>query len=380
MARAKHSKNIQTGRNLPTRFSSYSPSDQRSLPPELTSVEELPTEGPRWRRLIFRFILLILGLFIGLVAVLSVWDARNISSASQKMFGSGNILSLINSSGLKTDSGGRVNVLVAGYSADDPGHAGANLTDSIMLISMDPANHSGYMLSIPRDLYVKIPGNGYGKINEAYPDGGMGLLTQIVETDFGVQIGYYALVNYASVRGTVDALNGIDVTINSPDGKLYDPNRDYTTHGPLVDLSNGPHHLDGEQALDLSRARGDPSQYGTAIGFEQSDFQRTADQRLVFSAIKSKLNWKLVLDPRKNSKILNAVADNVKTNVTISEARPLFGLFNSIPTNKLQSLNLRSLNGKNYLASTSYEGSTLSPAAGLDDFSQIQTALSQLGQ
>jgi LCP family protein required for cell wall assembly len=375
----KPKKDLQTGRSLPTRYSSYSPGRQTALPHSAPTVQQLPSKRS-YKRAAGRTFLIIIVLFLAGSAVLGAWDARNISNASQKMFGSGNILTLLGGGGLQTDTAGRVNVLIAGYSADDPGHAGATLTDSIMLLSMDKAKHSGYMLSIPRDLYVAIPGNGYGKINEAYGDGGMKLLEQIVEKDFGVSINYYALVNYASVRTSVDALGGIDVNINSPEGRLYDPNRDWATGGPLVDLSNGQHHLNGEQALDLTRARGDPTSYGYSVGFGQSDFQRTADQRLVFTAIKSKLNWKLVLNPRKNAKILNAAANNIKTDVAANAARPLFGLFNSIPNSQLRSLSLRDLNGKNYLASTYYEGSTLTPAAGLNDFSQIQSGLSQLGQ
>ena len=296
------------------------------------------------------------------------------------MFGDGSIVTLLKGGNLPTDSNGRVNILIAGNSADDPGHSGANLTDSIILLSMNPSNKTGYMLSIPRDLYVEIPGFGHGKINEAYEDGGMSLLEKVVSRDFGVAISNYALINYGATRGIVDALGGINVNINSPDGRLYDPNKDWTTGGPLVDLANGPHTLNGQQALDLTRARGDANVYGTPVGFEQSDFQRTADQRLVFAAIKSKLNWKLILNPRKNNQILTAMSDNVKTDVTASEARPLFGLFNSIPNSKLKSLNLRSLNGQNYLASSYYEGSTLVPSAGLDDFTQIQNALSNVNQ
>jgi LCP family protein required for cell wall assembly len=358
-------------------YTAYSPGLNQSRP--YGAAENQETQPPKksiaglLSRLLLMFILLVLaaGIFI------AVWDARNIAGASQKMFASGDIFSLVIGGSLKTDDNGRVNVLIAGYSADDPGHSGAKLTDSIMLLSMNPAVHTGYMLSIPRDMYVQIPGYGHSKINEAYPDGGMDLLVQTVQNMFDIDIGYYALVNYAAVRTVVDAVGGIDVNINSPEGKLYDPNKDWSTGGPLVDLSNGPHHLDGEQALDLTRARGDPSLYGIPIGFAQSDFQRTADQRMVFTAIKDKLNWKLILDPRKNGKILNAAAANIKTNVSVSQARPLFGLFNGIPTSKLQSLSLRDLDGHNYLASSHYEGDTLTPAAGLDDYSQINAALAE---
>jgi polyisoprenyl-teichoic acid--peptidoglycan teichoic acid transferase len=361
---------IQTGRNLPSsKYKSYTPVESQEPP-----ADELEPKSRGWR--IFRRLLLsAIVLFFIFIIVLVVWDARNISSASQKMFGSGDIFSLINSSGLQTDNNGRVNMVIAGYSADDPGHAGAKLTDSIILLSMNPTSRTGYMLSVPRDLYVPIPGNGHAKINEAYSDGGMPLLVRAVENVTGMQIPYSSLVDYAATRGIVNALGGINVTINSPDGRLYDPSIDYSTGGALVDLSNGQHHLDGQQALDFSRARGDNRE---SIGFEQSDFQRTADQRLILSAIKSKINWKLILDPRKNSQILNAVADNVRTNLSASEARPMFGLFNRIPNKQMQSYSLRDLNGHNYLASTYYEGSTLTPSAGFDDFSQIKASLSQL--
>jgi len=309
------------------------------------------------------------------VIILGLWDARNISSASSKLFGDGNIFSLMNSNGLRGSEDGRINVLLVGYSVGDPGHPGATLTDSIILLSMSTANKSGYMLSIPRDLYVNIPGFGYGKINEAYQDGGISLLERIVTSDFQEPIDYYAIINYASVKDTVDALGGITVNIQSQDPRgLYDPNISPVDGGPLK-LANGPQTLDGQTALNLTRARGDA--YGS-YGFAQADFDRTQHQRQILAAIKQKLNWKLILNPRKNSRILNAVASNVKTNVTASEARPLFSLFNSIPAANLQSLSLRELGGKNYLTdyTTVYGQSALIPSAGLSDYQSIDQALS----
>ena len=338
----------------------------------MESVER--TDKPAtWKRVAVSIILIIFIACIGL----GLWDARNISSASQKMFGSGNILSLIAGGSLKGQDRGRVNVLLVGYSVDDPGHPGASLTDSIILLSMSTSSKTGYMLSIPRDLYVKIPGYDYGKINEAYKDGGMELLEQVVTSDFQIPIDYYALINYASVRDTVNALGGITVNIQSSDPQgLYDPNISPADGGPLK-LGNGPQTLDGQTALNLTRARGDA--YGS-YGFAQADFDRTQHQRQVLTAIKDKINWKLVLNPRKNSRILNAVADNVKTDLSASEIRPLFGLFNSIPSSQLKSLSLRDLNGHNYLDSytTAYGQSALVPSAGIDDYSQIDDALSQL--
>jgi polyisoprenyl-teichoic acid--peptidoglycan teichoic acid transferase len=379
MSRRKNKKSdgpLQTGRSLPAdihRYSSYNSS------PTL-DTGEIPEKKRSKKRRVFKRLLvsLLLIIFAGVI-ILGAWDARNISAASSKLFGTGNIFSLLNSSGLKGAGDNRVNILLVGYSVDDPGHPGATLTDSIILLSMSTVNKTGYMLSIPRDLYVNIPGDGYGKINEAYQDGGISRLEQIVSTDFQTPIDHYAIINYASVRGTVNALGGITVDIQSQDPRgLYDPNISPVDGGPLK-LSNGPQLLDGQTALNLTRARGDAY---NSYGFAQSDFDRTQHQRQVLTAIKQKLSWKLVLNPRKNSQILNAVADNVRTDVTAGEARPLFGLFNSIPSASLQSLSLRDLNGKNYLNgyTTVYGQSALVPSAGIDDYSEIHSALSSFNQ
>jgi LCP family protein required for cell wall assembly len=324
-----------------------------------------------WTRL---FSSIIVGALL-FVIFIAAWDARNISRASAKMFGSGNLMQVLSPDSLKGSDQGRVNVLIVGYSVDDPGHPGASLTDSIMLLSMSTTNHTGYMLSIPRDLYVKIPGYGAAKINEAYKDGGISLLEQIIENNFQTHIDYSALLDYTAVRDSVNALGGVTVNIQSPDPRgLYDPNISPADSGPLK-LPNGPQQIDGQTALNLTRARGDA--YGS-YGFPQSDFNRTEHQRQVFTAMKEKLNWKLILDPRKNGEVFDAFANNVKTDVTLSEVRPLYGLFNSIPASQLQSISLNNFNGKNLLASTYYEGSTLSPAAGANDYSDIDAALNQL--
>lgn len=375
MANKKTPDDIRTGRSLPHRFNSYSPG-QRVI--DRRQTESLPKVVEKSRPSIWKWLLVsLLLLLIAAALFIGVWDARNISAAETKMFGTGNLFNLLNSTTLKGADSGRVNILLVGYSIDDPNHPAASLTDSIILLSMSVSGHSGYMLSIPRDLYVKIPGFGYGKINEAYQDGGMGLLKQVVTADFQLPIDYYTLIDYAAVRDTVNALGGITVNVKSPDLRgLYDPNISPADGGPLR-LNNGPQTIDGQTALNLTRARGDA--YGS-YGFPQADFDRTQHQRQVVTAIKDKLSWKLILNPRKNSRILNAVAANVKTDIKATEIRSVFGLFNRIPSSRLQSFSLRNLNGTNYLNSTYYEGDTLTPSAGLNDFSQIDAALQQLGQ
>lgn len=350
------------------------PDARRTPPPpaRLTPAQELKPKKSLWKRLLVSSLLLVLalGIFIG------AWDAVNISRASNQIFGSGNLLSLLAKTNVKSQNG-RVNMLLVGYSVDDPGHPGASLTDSIMLLSVSTDNNSGYMLSIPRDLYVKIPGFGYGKINEAYQDGGLDLLKRIVERSFDVPIDYFALINYSAVRDTVNALGGIALDVQSSDPRgLYDTNISPLDGGPLK-LANGHQKLDGQTALNLTRARGDSQ---GSYGFAQADFDRTGHQRQVLVAIKNKLSWPLILNPLKNGKIFQAVGKNVKTDASLGETYSLFRIFNAVPSSQLQSISLRGINGKNLLTSYTTDSgqSALIPAAGLENYSQIQAAVDKL--
>jgi len=351
------------------------PDPHRALPNhEAARMKVEKARRSLWKRILIWCVLAMLGLFL----FIGAWDAVNISRASASIFGSGNLLGLISDSEVRSQNG-RTNILLVGYSIDDPGHPGADLTDSIMLLSMNNQNDTGYTLSIPRDLYVKIPGFGYGKINEAYKDGGIELLKQIVEQDLGTPVNYYALINYSAVRDTVNALGGISVDIKSPDPRgLYDPNISPVDGGPLK-LANGQQKLDGQTALNFTRARGDA--YGS-YGFPQADFDRTQHQRQVLAAIKDKLSWTLILNPLKNGQIFQAVGNNVKSDVRLGEARSLLQIFNSIADDKLQSVSLRNINGRNLLASyaTPSGQSALIPAAGLGNYLAIQTAIEELNQ
>ena len=336
--------------------------------------------------------LLIFMIIISPIIFIGVWDARNVSEASQKMFGSGNLLGAFAPATLSGSERGRVNVMVVGYSADNPGHAGANLTDSIMVLSMDTKDKTGYMLSIPRDMYVTIPDSGKAKINEAfqrgestefteagYANGGMGLLQKTITESFGIQIDYYALINYAAVRDITNSLGDIQVTIDSKDPRgIFDPNFLPQEGGPLT-LSNGPHTIDGQTALKLTRARGATS---GSYGFALSDFDRTKNQQLVFAGMKQGMTWQLLLDPRENKQVLNAVAENVTTDAQLNEVVPLFRLFNRIPQENLLSINLRDMNGRNLLQgyTTPTGQSALIPAAGANDFSEIQAAIQSFSQ
>ncbi len=322
-----------------------------------------------------------------LVLLVGGWVGGTLIYNAHKLFG-GSIFGVLHQTHLKGEGVGRVNILLAGNSADDAGHAGGELTDSIMILSIDTKNNKAFMLSIPRDLWVAIGQSGHQKINaayvygedqefnqEGYPAGGMGQLEQVVEQDFGIDINYYSLIDYNAFRDAVNAVGGIEVNIASSDPRgIYDPSIDYTTGGPLVPkLSNGIHHLNGQQALDLARARGDAY---NSYGFAGSDFDRTLHQRQMLVALKSKaVSVGVLANPAKVSSLSNAIGNNVKTDMTLGEFRRLYDLIKPIKAGDIKSLSLNDAEGKNLLTSYTAAGgqSALIPAAGLDDYNDIQT-------
>lgn len=364
----------------------YDPRDRHKRPDKTVVLKA------HWWNRLFRGITLkraAITLFI-LVLLVGGFVAGKFIYNAHKLFG-GNILSVLHTTKLKGEDDGRVNILLAGNSADDPGHDGANLTDSIMLISIDTRHNKMFMLSIPRDLWVDVDDSGHQKINEAYvtgqdngfsasgyPKGGMGQLEQVVSRDLNIPIDYYALIDYQALKQSVDAVGGIDITIKSNDPRgIYDPNIDWTNHQVLAKYSNGTHHLDGEQALDLARARGDAY---NSYGFDGSDFDRTEHQREMLSALKSKaVSAGVISNPAKLSSLSDAIGNNVKTDFTLPEVHRLYDLTKNINGGNVKSLSLNDAAGKNLLMSyaTPQGQSALVPSAGVDNWYEIQSYVNQ---
>jgi LCP family protein required for cell wall assembly len=262
-----------------------------------------------------------------------------------------------------------------------------------MLVSIDTKNKSGYIISIPRDLYVSIPDHGYAKINEAYQDGqndsfsedgyaagGMGLLEKTVEQSFGTSIQYYALVNYTALKDAVDAVGGVTITVNSTDPRgLYDPSPDLNNnYEPLVKLPNGEVSLNGTQALGLARARGHAR---GSYGFGLSDFARTEHQRQLLIGLKEKAGSAGTLsNPIKVGELFDSFGSNVETDFSLGEARRLYTITKPIPNDKIASASLNDANKvnllKNYTTKTGQ--SALVPRLGVDDYTEIKAYIQSL--
>jgi LCP family protein required for cell wall assembly len=339
------------------------------------------------KRKVLTSVLITLAIIVGV----GIWFGAGIIGNLDKLF-HGNIFSDIHAffstTQLKGENEGRVNILLAGYQGKNSDEG--PLTDSIMIVSLDTKNNTAFTMSIPRDLWVKIPGIGQQKINAAntntsfnepgYFKGGMGDLQSIIEQDFHIPIDYYALIDYNAFEGAVNAVGGITVDIKSPDPRgLYDPNVDKADGGPLI-LPNGPVNLDGKQALALAVARGD-SPY--AYGFPLSDINRTQHQRQMLIALEQKASSTGVLtNPITITQLVNSFASNVKTNLSLPDVLELARLIKHVNFNNIKSYGLTySGNGPEALLTTFYapNGSdALIPRAGEFNYSAIQAYYNQI--
>jgi LCP family protein required for cell wall assembly len=158
-------------------------------------------------------------------------------------------------------------ILLIGSDRRWTGQNGAR-SDTVMLVRLDPKRKRIRMLSIPRDLYVAIPGHGHDRINEAFDRGGEKLLTRTVREALGVEIDHFVEVDFRGFRRLVDDLDGIWVTV---DQRYFNENvGTFATNYANIDLQPGYQKLNGEQALAFARYRHD-----------DSDLYRAARQQLV---------------------------------------------------------------------------------------------------
>ena len=159
---------------------------------------------------------------------------------------------------LKTE----MNILLIGQDARQG--EGRQRSDSMVLCHVDTVNGKITMVSFMRDLYVEIPGHGSSRLNHAYPWGGMELLDQAIELNFGVHVDYNIEADFESFPEIIDSLGGVDIELTSAEAGV-------------LKLSEGMNHLTGAQALSYARIRK-----------IDSDFERTNRQRKVLSAVYGK--------------------------------------------------------------------------------------------
>ena len=176
---------------------------------------------------------------------------------------------------------GQSNILLLG-SDTDPKFGSVFDTQIMIVVRIDQQRKQVSMLSIPRDLWVNIPGWGMGKIGTAYHDGGLALARQTVEDSLGIPIDYYAWVGLAGFVKVVDTFGGVDLDVAHPivDDRYPDDlnGTDPYAYRRLY-IPAGPQHLDGARALEYVRSR-----HGDLTG----DFGRSERQQQLLQALRAK--------------------------------------------------------------------------------------------
>ena len=307
-----------------------------------------------------------IGIVGGGVYAYSLYHAADAAVAS--VASSGKRTDILTAEPLDGEETGRVNILIAGNSTDDPGHGGAELTDSLVVASIDVATKKISLVSIPRDLWVTYDGT-HSKINSVYVNGGMDGLKAVVQEVTGLTINHTVLMNYGALRNMIDTVGGVDVTIDSSDPRgIYDPMIGFT-------IGNGVQHLDGTQALLLARSRNDPTYDGRiAYGLPNGDFDRQAYQRKIAEALLTKITHSTaIVNPTTLAKLVQDMSGNVTTNLSVGQIRRLYDL-GTTSTLSLVSIRTDATGGSLLADYTSYDGqSALVPAAGAGVYSGIST-------
>jgi LCP family protein required for cell wall assembly len=265
---------------------------------------------------------------------------------------------------LKGEGDGRINILLLGVGGAN--HDGGTLSDTIMVASIDPVNKNVAMLSIPRDLYVKIPGYGYNKINSADSYGGPELAKKVVSQVLDLPIHYYVQADFSGFKQAVDAVGGVDV-VNQDN--LYDNSypcdngKGYCTFS----LKPGDYHMNGSLALKYSRCR-----HGTC----GNDFGRAARQQELLVALREKaLQASTLSNPVKVSGLIDSVGDHVRTDMQVNELQKLAKIVKGLNTKNINQKVLDDspsgllVDGGNQFPGA---GSILLPRAGDFDYTQIQ--------
>ncbi len=214
----------------------------------------------------------------------------------------------------------RFNVLLVGLDTrpGEPPH-----TDTLILVTIDPAHRVVGMLSVPRDLWVEIPGYGQERINAAYsigearsPGSGMQLLKATMARVLGVTVHYYAMVDYRGLVKIIDTIGGVTIDVAMPIKDDEFPTEDFGY--TRIYIPAGLQHMDGTTAMQYARSR-----------HADSDFGRSKRQQQVLMAIRDQ-GIRLDLFPKLPTLISN-LADTVRTDLNVLQIGSLARLGLQIP-------------------------------------------------
>jgi LCP family protein required for cell wall assembly len=235
------------------------------------------------------------------------------------------------------DGGSRINIAFFGLRGGEINNGDCPACmDTIILMTLDPVTKTAGMLSIPRDMWINIPGYGYTRINTAWtigensklPGGGPGLAMKTVSQFIGVPVDYYVQVDFGTFVSFINMIGGVDVYVN--ERMVLDPAGPGQDH--FVLLPGDFRHLNGRRALAYARCRD-----GTK-GCSGGDFGRAKRQQQIILAIRDK-----VLDPTyfptllaQAPQLYTEFSSGIHTNMPLEDALKLAMLVQDIPVENIK--------------------------------------------
>ncbi len=190
-----------------------------------------------------------------------------------------------------------INLILVGADIGDGEREREPLADTIMILRINPEEKNGFLISIPRDTYVEIPGFNSQKINATFAYGGINLLIKTVENFLNIPIHHYVVLDFDGFIKIVDELGGVDIYIDEP---LHD-------ELSKADFSVGEHHMDGEDALAYVRCR-------KTAGGDIGRIQR--QQKFLKEMAKQHFNLKTLL---KAGKLAEILAQDISSSLDFSK-------------------------------------------------------------
>jgi polyisoprenyl-teichoic acid--peptidoglycan teichoic acid transferase len=228
------------------------------------------------------------------------------------------------------------NILLLG---NDVPFAQGGRTDTMILLSLNRDTNTASLLSIPRDLYVYIPGWRMNRINTAfprgygmdYPGGGFGLMKDTIRYNFGLEVDHYIRIGFDGFKEAVDVMGGVEIVNNCPitDWQLIDPELDpqVEEHWHMVTLEPGVYNMDGNLALWYARSRRG-----------SSDFERGRRQQQLLRAM---LNEGISLDLlARLPGLWDTYRGHIETDLSLAQMADLARLAPTVRDNGIQHLNL----------------------------------------
>jgi LCP family protein required for cell wall assembly len=224
-----------------------------------------------------------------------------------------------------------INILLLGIDKRDDEPIEGTRSDTMMLVSIDPVTKSAALVSLPRDMWVSIPGctyrdgciGGQQRINVAHAVGGPELAVQTVSADFGLPIQFYARVDFHGFQQLVDAAGGVIIDVDWPvkDDEYPTPDYGYMR----IYFGPGPQLMDGATALEYARSR-----HG------MNDFARAGRQQKVILSLRNRVLQLNMLS--KAPEMVGIIQDSVTTNVTPVQMLALAKLVSQIDRDRITNL------------------------------------------